>query len=104
MKARKSPEVCPVCDADVPPNAKACPECGACYNSGWKVDDDSEEQEIDYSVLDLPDDVYDEEERRAVKAKASQKGIPTKWRWIAVILIAIWLVWFWWSSGAFHPW
>jgi hypothetical protein len=104
MKARKPPEVCPVCDADVPPNAKACPKCGACYNSGWKEDDDSDEEEIDYDVLDLPEEVYDEEDRRAMESRHVKRIIPPKWRWIALILVLIWLVWFWWSSGALPLW
>lgn len=29
---------CPVCGADVPRKAKACPECGACEKSGWSQD------------------------------------------------------------------
>jgi hypothetical protein len=104
MRARKPPEVCPVCDANVPPDAKACPECGACYESGWKEEDDNDEEEIDYDALDLPDDVYDEEDRRAVKAKSAKKGIPARWRWIALTLVVLWLAWFWWSRGSFRPW
>lgn len=53
MKRKKPPEVCPVCGEDVPPNALACPECGACHNSGWKEDADV------YDGLDLPDDDFD---------------------------------------------
>lgn len=29
---------CPVCGADVPRRAKACPDCGACEKSGWSQD------------------------------------------------------------------
>ncbi|MHC1768215.1 MAG: zinc-ribbon domain-containing protein [Verrucomicrobiia bacterium] len=32
------PETCPNCGADVPPNARACPECGACEQTGWSAD------------------------------------------------------------------
>ena len=33
-----SPDKCPNCGADVPPKAKACPECGACEDTGWAED------------------------------------------------------------------
>ncbi len=33
------PEVCPVCGEDVPPNARACPECGADERTGWNETD-----------------------------------------------------------------
>ncbi|HEY3901149.1 MAG TPA: hypothetical protein VGM54_21240 [Chthoniobacter sp.] len=26
---------CPICGAEVPRRAKACPDCGACEKSGW---------------------------------------------------------------------
>ena len=34
-KRFQPPEICPVCGEDVPRNARACPECGACEESGW---------------------------------------------------------------------
>src|SRR2546430_7408073 len=47
MTAKKSknprpPEVCPACGEDVPPDALACPECGADHNSGWREDADTD--------------------------------------------------------------
>lgn len=33
-----SPEICPVCGGDVPPNSPACPECGADERAGWNED------------------------------------------------------------------
>jgi hypothetical protein len=56
MKRKRPPKVCPVCGEDVPPKAMACPECGACHNSGWKEDADV------YDGLDLPDDDFDYDE------------------------------------------
>jgi hypothetical protein len=56
MKRKRTPKVCPVCGEDVPPKALACPECGACHNSGWKEDADT------YDGLDLPDDEFDYDE------------------------------------------
>ena len=105
MKARRPPEVCPVCDWDVPGNARACPNCGACYESGWKdADDDDAPEEIDYDILDLPDEVLDEEDRRARESRHVKRLIPPRWRWIALGLVVFWLLVFWWSRGASWPW
>jgi hypothetical protein len=43
---------CPVCGEDVPSQALACPECGACEKSGWNKDATPD-------ALDLPDDDFD---------------------------------------------
>jgi len=34
----RTPEICPVCGEDVPPDAVACPACGADHDSGWRED------------------------------------------------------------------
>ena len=46
------PETCPNCGAEVPRNAKACPECGSDEQTGW-----SEETHVD--GLDLPEEKFD---------------------------------------------
>jgi hypothetical protein len=56
MKKKRTPKICPVCGEDVPPKALACPECGACHNSGWKEDADV------YDGVDLPSDEFDYDE------------------------------------------
>jgi hypothetical protein len=103
VKPRRPPEVCPVCDADVPPTAKACPNCGACHKSGWREDDDDGEYEIDYDVLDLPDSAYDSpaEARAARKRSGSGKGISLFWRVVAAVTLiaAFWCFWKWFLPG-----
>ena len=47
-----TPAICPVCDEDVPPKAKACPNCGADERSGWRED------ALIYDGLDLPDEAW----------------------------------------------
>ena len=47
-----SPDVCPNCGAEIPPGAKACPECGSDDQTGW-----SEEARTD--SLDLPEENFD---------------------------------------------
>lgn len=46
---------CPNCDSEVPEGALACPECGACEETGWSerarydaIGVDYDEGEIDY--------------------------------------------------------
>ena len=77
------PEICPVCGNEVPPNAIACPECGADHNSGWK--------ENSYDGLDLPDDDFDYDEFVKQEFGSSIKPAGIKmWWWITgIILIAL---------------
>ena len=103
-KSRRPPEVCPVCDADVPLTAKACPACGACYKSGWNEDEVEGEEEIDYDLLDLPTDEDDHEERRVRESRNVKRLIPSKWRWVALILVVLWLIVFWFARGSWTPW
>ena len=91
MKPRRPPEVCPVCGEDVPPNAKACPECGACHESGWKLDD-----RPDYGALDLPDWAYEDDEKKIVRPLTRRRAPGSRlwfWRSVAAGLILWWLYW-----------
>jgi len=76
MIQRRAPETCANCGAAIPPNARACPECGADERTGWA------EQSL-YDGLDLPED-DDEHEL----SDGSKKQPPTH-RWL------------WWSVGVF---
>lgn len=58
------PGDCPVCGAEVPEGAKACPECGACAQTGW-----GEDSHLD--GIDLPG-----EEEEAVPADEERKQAP----------------------------
>lgn len=80
----RAPFTCPVCGEEVPPNAKACPECGACEKSGW-----SEDRHQD--GLDLPGDDedfdYDKFLEEELGASGRRKGVPLLWWVIAVIVL-----------------
>lgn len=80
----KTPEVCPVCDEDVPRGALACPECGADHNSGWRQDAET------YDGVELPDEDfnYDEFVRREFGPSVKPSGMKTIW-WITAILILV---------------
>jgi hypothetical protein len=81
----KTPELCPVCNEEVPSGALACPECGADHNSGWKEDADA------YDGLNLPDDDfnYDDFAKREFRSQVMPSGFKLVW-WIAgIALIAV---------------
>lgn len=83
----KPPEICPNCGAEVPPAARACPECGADEETGW-----SEEAASD--GLGLPDEKFDYGEfveREFGKRKAVPRGIPWFWWVVALLLVAVFL-------------
>ncbi len=78
-----APEECPVCGEEVPRRAKACPECGADHNSGWK-------EEADSDGLDLPDADFRYNEWVGEEFGNSPKPTVVKpiW-WIAAIILVI---------------
>ena len=104
-KRKRTPEICPVCDEDVPPKALSCPNCGACHESGWKDEDDEAAEEVDYSVLDLPVEVLDEDERKQVERLRARRGIKPFGRWVAVITLLALFWGFWkWLAWQFQDW
>lgn len=80
----KAPDICPVCHEDVPPGARACPECGADHNSGWRED------AAGYDAVDLPveDFNYDQFIREEFGSAPKPAGVKTVW-WIAAILLIV---------------
>lgn len=90
---RPPPENCPICGADVPRNARACPECGADESTGW-----SEEAETHH--LDLPDDNFDYDEftKREFGGESKVKPHGMRWLWwiiafalvIGLIALMLW--------------
>jgi hypothetical protein len=85
-----TPDICPNCGAEVPPDAKACPGCGADEETGWGRD-------AQYADLDLPDDNFDYE--AFVKrefASPSPKPETLSWFWwiiAIVVLLALLFLW-----------
>ena len=82
MPAARQPFVCPACGEDVPANAKACPECGACEKSGWSED-------AAYDGLDLPDEDFDYEKFTAEEFGGREPRSRIAWLWwiVAVLLL-----------------
>ena len=84
------PDTCPNCGAEVPPKAKACPECGACEQTGWS-------ENADVGDLGIPEESFDYNEfvkREFGAKKILPRGIG--WFWWVISLVAIgallWLV------------
>jgi hypothetical protein len=79
-----TPEVCPNCGAEVPPNAKACPACGSDEKTGWS--------ETAYaSGLGLPDEEFDYDkfvQEEFASGRAKPHGIGWFW-WVIAALAAI---------------
>jgi predicted nucleic acid-binding Zn ribbon protein len=78
------PEICPVCGTEVPRNARACPECGACEKSGWSEDADRER-------LGLPSENFDYEEyiEREFGDKPQPTGNKKIWWFTAIALLVV---------------
>lgn len=82
------PETCPNCGADVPPRARACPECGACDQTGWS--DDTETTD-----LGIPEESFDYNafvKREFGARKILPHGIGWLW-WAVSIILAGTLLW-----------
>jgi hypothetical protein len=71
------PAECAICGADVPRNARACPECGADERTGWR------EQSI-YDGLDLPDDDAGSDP----SATRHHTGLPWYWALAGLLTLA----------------
>jgi hypothetical protein len=83
-----SPEICPHCGAEVPPRARACPECGSCEETGW-----SDQATADR--LDLPDETFDYNDfvrREFGPEERAGQGIRWGWWVMAVILVFCFLL------------
>jgi len=77
------PEICPNCGAPVPPNARACPECGSDEETGWSEAAETES-------LDLPDENFDYDD--FVKKEFGNKSpVPhgIKWYWWLVAILTM---------------
>lgn len=84
----KPPEICPVCGEDVPPNALACPECGADEQSGWK-------EGAEYESLDLPGEEFDYDqfvENEFGTGRPLKKSSRQWFWWVAAVLVLVGLI------------
>jgi len=90
MMRRMPPEVCPNCGAAVPPNARACPGCGADDETGWS-------EEAHAGGLDLPDEEFDYDDyvkREFGKPGVVPAGLHWFWWVLAIVMAGLLLAWF----------
>lgn len=84
-----APETCPNCGANVPRNAKACPECGSDEETGWS-------QEAETGGLDLPDENFDYDDFVKKEFDSSKNPVPRgiKWYWwiVAVLIVLAFVI------------
>jgi hypothetical protein len=87
------PEVCPNCGAEVPPDAKACPECGSDEQTGWS-------EAAASSGLGLPGeedfDCDDFKKREFGGEEGVPRGISWYWWIVGVVVLAVLLGLFLW--------
>ncbi len=88
------PETCPNCGAEVPPGARACPECGSDEQTGWS--DQARASELGLLDEEFNYDEFVKEEFGEPGPKP--QGIGFFW-WIVALLIAVVLL-----GGAFYFW
>jgi len=84
----RPPEICPNCGAAVPPNAKACPDCGSDEQTGWS-------ETAAAADLGLPDDSFDYDKFIAEEfGERTARPREVAWGWwiVALLLLALLLV------------
>ena len=88
---QRTPEICPVCEEDVPGNALSCPQCGADHNSGWKENADT------YDGVDLPgqDFNYDDFVQQEFGSKTKPAELKAIWWIVGIVLIIVLVVYLW---------
>ena len=86
-----TPPFCPVCGSRVPPDARSCPECGACEDTGWS-------EAAKYENLGIPSEYIEyegedlERATRKEESLAKNRGVGGLWWWTVILFIA-YLVW-----------
>ena len=85
-----APELCPNCGAEVPPRARACPECGADESSGW-----NERAATQNLGIPDPDDFDSEEFAREEWGPAPRRHLSFGWIAVGIgLLLAMLFAWF----------
>ena len=82
-----TPETCPNCGAELPPNAKACPECGSDETTGWS--DDAYASKLGIPTEDFDYDRFVKEEFGTGSDRVKPRGIHWVWWVTALILILL---------------
>ena len=82
------PDVCPNCGELVPDNAKSCPECGSCEETGWSDDARADQLGIPADSFD-----YDEYVKREFEGEKPKRKLEPIWVVTAIALLGA-MAWF----------
>src|SRR6185503_8613566 len=81
----RPPEICPNCGAAVPPDAKACPDCGSDDQTGWS-------ETAAAAGLGLPDESFDYDkfvDEEFGERPARPRGVAWSWWMVALLVLAL---------------
>ncbi len=87
-----APTECLNCGAEVPLKARACPECGACENTGWSEDSEYESTRFVEDEFQYNDFIEREFDKGGVPRG---KRLNLIFRVVSVLLILFLLIWLW---------
>jgi RNA polymerase subunit RPABC4/transcription elongation factor Spt4 len=79
--------ICPVCGADVPAKARACPECGADEKTGW-----SDNTIYDGTGIEDPDDFDYEDWKRREGVRGARSSGRQRMIWLAALAMLLLLI------------
>ncbi len=85
MSRPRPPSHCAICGAEISPNARACPECGADERTGWR--------EQDYTDgLDLPDPDDTAEAHARFLREMEPRRSRNRFKHAAIVVVTIGIV------------
>lgn len=82
------PEICPECGSEVPPQARACPHCGADEKTGWS-------ERAQRQRLGIPDEDFDHDEFVRSEFGTGERQLDrlkpagVRWLWWAVAVLLL---------------
>jgi hypothetical protein len=83
-RADEPPEECANCGSPIPRHSRACPECGADEQTGWR------ETSL-YDDLDLPASAYEDDDSGSRRPPPTHRVNGIAWYWwiVGVVVIAV---------------
>jgi hypothetical protein len=89
------PDVCPICGEMVPEDAKACPECGACEETGWS--DDARADALGIPPEEFDYEGYVKREFEGENPKRKMGGVWNTTSWVLIVIfgtgVATLIIW-----------
>ena len=88
-----TPEICPHCGALVPPQARACPECGSDEETGWSDRATAQRLNLPEDEFDYAEFVKEEFGPGHGESRIRPRGIRWLWWMVAVVLVVLSAAW-----------